>query len=86
MTITYPNQPSNADKAISLSLDAGAIVDLQPPTNGVWIEVQSGSLWVTQEGDPADHIVNPDHSFKASGQGLIVLQALSCSKFRMPTG
>lgn len=86
MTITYPNRTSDIlNRAVSLSLDEGAVIDLQPPTGGVTIEVECGSLWITQAGDPVDHMVGPSKCFTADGQGLIVLQALSCSKFKVPT-
>jgi hypothetical protein len=77
MTITYPND------SLSLSLDQGGLIDLQPPVGGVQIEVDSGKLWVTQEGDFSDHLVGPGESFRVNGHGLIVLQALSCSDFRL---
>jgi hypothetical protein len=84
MTITYPDQSmSVAGHALSLSLDRGALIDLQPPTGGVQIEVDSGKLWVTQEGDFSDHLIGPGESFHVSGHGLLVLQALSCSDFRL---
>ncbi len=86
MTITYPNRISETlNRAVSLSLDEGAVIDLQPPTGGVTIEVECGSLWITQAGDPSDHMIGPSRCFSANGNGLIVVQALSCSKFKVPT-
>ncbi len=82
MTITYPNNKSKAD-VVSLNLDEGALVDVQPPTNGVKIEVESGNLWVTQEGDSSDHVLGPGQSFRIAGCGLIVVQALRNAAFRV---
>lgn len=74
---------TTASHPLSLSLDQGALIDLQPPTEGVKIEVHSGKLWVTQEGDFSDHLIGPGESFRVNGHGLIVLQALSCADFRL---
>ncbi|AIE83663.1 DUF2917 domain-containing protein [Fimbriimonas ginsengisoli] len=84
MTITYPNRWTEQESSVSLNLDKGALIDLQPPMNGVKIQVESGSLWVTQEGDASDHVIGPGESFVTAGRGLIVVQALRCSAFRVP--
>lgn len=81
MTITYPTA-THAD-AVSLSLDKGSLIDLKPPESGVRIEVQTGNLWVTQEGDQADHLLGPGESYTVAGRTLVVVQALLCSAFRI---
>lgn len=84
MTITYPHHSSpNFDGSISLNLNKGAIVDLHPPTHGVRIEVQSGDVWVTQTGDTIDHVLHRSQSFVVERPGLVVVQALEDSAFRV---
>jgi hypothetical protein len=84
MTIIYPNRSSSEfDGAITLRLSKGALVDLQPPTHGVRIEVESGNVWLTQAGDSTDHILKRCESFLVERSGLVVVQALQDSSFRV---
>jgi hypothetical protein len=39
------------------------------------LQVQSGGLWVTQEGDRRDYYLAPGSSFRVSGKGLVLAQA-----------
>ena len=39
------------------------------------LEVQSGGLWVTQEGDRRDYYLAPGSSFRVTGKGLVLAQA-----------
>jgi hypothetical protein len=39
------------------------------------LQVQSGGLWVTQEGDRRDYYLAPGSSFRVSGDGLVLAQA-----------
>jgi len=83
MTITYPNHSSTLfDNAVSLRVCEGALIDLKPPTEGVNVEVQNGKVWVTQEGDSSDHVLGAGDSFRTSGNGLVIVQALQDSAFR----
>lgn len=77
MKITYPTQ------LVSMNLDQGNLIDLEPPRKGVKIEVQSGNLWVTQKGDGADHVLGPGESHSFTGCALVVVQALLSSAFRL---
>lgn len=84
MTIIYPrNSSTNFDGSISLNLNKGALIDLQAPAHGLTIEVQSGNVWVTQAGDTIDHLLNVRESFFVNGPGLVVVQALQDSAFRL---
>jgi len=77
MKITYPTQ------LVSMNLDQGSLIDLEPPRKGVKIEVQSGNLWVTQKGDGVDHVLGPGESYTVAGRALVVVQALLRSAFRL---
>jgi len=84
VTIIYPHRSSSRfDGAITLTLSKGALVDLRPPTRGVRIEVESGSVWVTQTGDTVDHLLHHSQSFVVERPGLVVVQALQDSAFRV---
>lgn len=76
MKLTTPS-PS----AVSINLDKGGVVDLQPTPEGIRVRVESGSLWVTQAGDRNDHVLCSGESFTAEGRGLVVVQALQNSAF-----
>jgi hypothetical protein len=87
MTIIYPHRSSlGFDGEITLTLNKGALVDLRPPTHGVRIEVESGSVWVTQTGDTVDHLLHRSQNFVVERPGLVVVQALQDSAFRVLQG
>lgn len=39
------------------------------------LQVQSGGLWLTQEGDRRDYYLSPGSSFRVTGKGLVLAQA-----------
>ena len=70
--------PRNA--AVDLALDSGAVVDLRPPRGGADLTTRQGALWITQTGDPTDHILKAGESFHVEGGRLVVVQALEASR------
>ena len=46
------------------------------------IAVTQGILWVTQEGDPQDYVLSQGERFIASGQGMVVVEALTDAAMR----
>lgn len=46
------------------------------------ISCLSGTLWVTQEGDLKDYIVESGRSFWVTRPGTVIVQALDHSKFK----
>src|SRR5260370_38224815 len=52
--------------------------DLLPIEDGVGLEVKSlrGNLWITQSGDPEDHIIEGGQSFVLDRPGLTLATAL----------
>jgi hypothetical protein len=52
--------------------------ELLPIEDGVGLEVKSlrGDLWITQSGDPADHLIEADQSFVLDRPGLTLVTAL----------
>ena len=52
--------------------------ELLPVRNGIGIEVKSlrGDLWITQESDPEDRIVEAGQSFVIDRSGITLVTAL----------
>jgi hypothetical protein len=40
-----------------------------------------GVLWITREGDPADHVLGIGGSWTAAGPGMVVVEAVEDSAF-----
>ena len=74
MTLT-----THTPESIDLSLASGAVLDVVPTRAGVAIDVRQGRLWITQTGDPVDHILGAGESFRTRAAGLLVVQALEPS-------
>jgi hypothetical protein len=50
-------------------------------SRGALVRVLSGELWITQAGDPNDHIAAVGEPFRISRGGATVVQALGESRF-----
>ncbi len=50
---------------------------------GLAVRCLEGSLWITHEGDPRDHIVVPGQRFVASTPGHLVVNALAPSRVEL---
>jgi len=62
-----------------LSLDTGQVVTLDDAA-GTRICTRSGTVWVTEEGVPHDHIVPPGGCIVVRQDGRTVVQALAPSE------
>jgi hypothetical protein len=62
-------------KAPVLALAAGDVVTLDDAL-GVRIQSRAGTVWVTEESNPHDHIVGPGEVLVVSRAGRTVIQAL----------
>lgn len=49
----------------------------QRDARGHGVAVFSGRLWVTQDGDPRDHVVDAGESLRFDRDGLVIMQALA---------
>jgi len=58
-----------------LILQAGEVVALNDAA-GTRVQTRCGTVWVTEENDPKDHIVGPGDSFVLARGGRTVIQAL----------
>ena len=58
-----------------LALAAGQVLTLDDAA-GLRILARSGTVWVTEEGDPRDHIVRPGDTLIVARGGRTVVQAI----------
>ncbi len=66
----------------NLRLDTGQVVTLDD-ARGREIVPREGCVWVTEEGDPRDHVVCPGDSRVVKHDGRTIVQALSPSWVRI---
>jgi hypothetical protein len=64
----------NLDSPV-LALEAGQVLTLDDAA-GTRIVSRLGTVWVTEEGDPEDHIVGPGETLVVDRGGRTLLQAL----------
>ena len=50
---------------------------------GLVVACEAGSVWVTQEGDPEDHVLAPGDRLHLVRRGLVAVQALRTSQVRV---
>jgi hypothetical protein len=62
-------------KAPVLALAAGQILTLDD-AEGLRILARSGTVWVTEEGNPDDHIVGPGDTLIVAHPGRTLVQAI----------
>lgn len=60
-------------------LPEDATLRLPPGKNGVIVRVVRGSVLVTQQGDPEDHVLGPGEELRLAHTGLAVAWALSAA-------
>ena len=53
---------------------------------GSWIRVEAGSVLVTREGDPEDHVLQAGAEIRLPGRGLAVAWALEPSRVEVRRG
>jgi hypothetical protein len=61
---------------VTLDLAENGTLPLRPG-RGLAVTCRSGTLVVTQAGDPLDHVLRPGDAFLAAPRGLVVVWALS---------
>ena len=64
----------------SKTLTKGRIRRVHQPI-GQRVECLTGALWVTQDGDPRDIVLEPGESFAFDHRGDALISALSDSRF-----
>jgi len=61
----------------TLRVRENGTVRFRPGRRGLAIRCVAGSFLVTQEGDPADHVLGGADEFRTAARGLVVAWALS---------
>ena len=56
-------------------------LDLEQPRASVLCT--SGHLWLTQQGDPQDHLLAAGQTFILNQRGTVLVQGLPCGKARI---
>ncbi len=72
--------PHAAVTSGTVDLDEGTAWSARGP-NGVAIRCESGTVWITVEGDPEDHVLSAPGSFESHGRGRVAAQALRKARF-----
>jgi len=70
-----------------LSLPRGAAVRIRDAA-GSTLHVLQGSVWVTEENNPRDFVLQPGERFRLAGSGLAIIEAFSDASlavFGLPT-
>jgi Protein of unknown function (DUF2917) len=66
----------------SMLLSEGGIVQLRNGA-GLRIAVARGQIWITQEGDPRDVVLESGQSVRIERNGLTLIEALQPSRFAL---
>jgi Protein of unknown function (DUF2917) len=69
-------RPRDGRERSQRCLNAQEIERLDEVQPGDTIVCTNGVLWVTQEGDPADYLLQMGGRFTANGDGMVLVQAL----------
>ena len=74
--------------AVRVHLEAEDVLNLKPARRigrnaAMRVECVSGQLWVTQPGDPVDHILAAGDAFQAHSPGALIVQAMRESSVRI---
>jgi|GEM_PF-1101173 len=78
MLNTKINQKFNTD----ITLDKYSLWNVEGDRRGDVISCLSGSLWITQEGDLSDYVLEPGQEFWVTRAGTVIVQSLDKSKFK----
>jgi hypothetical protein len=83
---------SGENAMLNTKVNTYTLTDITLPKYKIWtiegnrrgdvISCLNGTLWVTQEGDLKDYIVESGRSFWVTRPGPVVVQALDNSKFK----
>ena len=65
-----------------ITLDKFRLWDIEGDRRSEMIRCLYGTLWITQEGDMQDYILEPGQDFWVTKSGTLIVQALENSKFK----
>lgn len=87
----YPNHDAQSfemkvhpePNGVEMALSEHDMITLTPPREGFEIETIEGKVWLTQSGDPMDHVLVPSQVFESHSQGTVVVEGLTPAVFRI---
>jgi hypothetical protein len=70
------------DFRAEINLEGSELLKFEPgqPTR---VLCTTGTLWLTQPGDPHDHLLKAGQSFSLDQPGMVLVQGLPCGKVRI---
>ena len=66
--------------AAEFDLDGAELLKLEAGRPGAWVLCTTGVLWLTQQGDLNDHLLQAGQSFSLDQPGTVLAQGLPCGK------
>ncbi len=69
-----------APRTESFSLADNEAVSLGRPGSGLEVACVQGMVWLTQEGDPVDHVLGPGEEIRLTGRGRVAMMAFAPSQ------
>jgi hypothetical protein len=69
-----------SDIRSEIDLDGLELLKLEFGQPGTRVICTTGTLWLTQEGDPHDHLLKAGQSFTLDQPGTVLVQGLPCGK------
>jgi hypothetical protein len=76
------NTKETVNTLTDITLDKYKIWSLEGDRRGDRISCRNGVLWITQEGDLKDYILEAGRDFWVTKPGSVVVQALADARFR----
>jgi hypothetical protein len=65
---------------MEIVMDKGEIICIDGDARGLEISSFTGTLWITQIGDPNDYIISSGNRFKISQKGRVAVTACKTAK------
>lgn len=66
----------------AMHLDAGTFLQVHDG-KGVCVDVAQGQIWITQEGDQRDLVIEAGQSWRIDRDGLTLIQALLTARLNL---
>jgi nicotinic acid mononucleotide adenylyltransferase len=66
-----------------LTLEQGSLWSYQAHGERLRLSCDEGSVWLTREGDPVDHVLASGKALQVEGHGRVVVQALRPARLRL---
>ncbi len=67
----------------AIQLRKGELWRLENDLRGLSIACLEGILWITQEGDPRDYVLEPGQRFVIARRGSVVIEACADARLRV---